>query len=296
MPISIPFVATSDGYGDATTIAAQNGLSIAFTIANNSAVFQLGFKDPTGEIHWGEEIPSNPAEGGFTGVQGIRFRSYVPGKPAVIVATLYLETDPQPQGSTAYTSTLSPSGGQTPGVSSVQVNHNSGLVGVEPILDFDDNASGVGIVWSLADVPGSTKVTLSGTVPNAADKSSGSIQSFSSLIQATTFAGVENFLPVSGSPASCTPDLNYFYTLFELTSGSGFAVQPPTDYIANRPQLAIIGLWNETAGTVTTAWNGDWINVPTPNIPSGYIDIFLFFVYGHFANSIYLASSGVFIP
>lgn len=155
--ISIPFVATSDNYGAATTISHQLGKSVSFTIANNPVAYQLGYLDKVGEIHWGEEVPSNPIDGGFSNVAGIRFRSWTPGKPAIIVATLFLESDPTPLGATAFTASLTSSGGQTPGLSSVQVDHNGVAISTEPILNFVDTNS---IPWLITDVPGSTQAQL----------------------------------------------------------------------------------------------------------------------------------------
>lgn len=167
MPISIPFVATGDSYpadsgGGGTILSHQLGKSISFTIANNPVAYQLGYLDKSGEIKWGEETPSNPVDGGFSNVAGIRFRSWSPGKPAVIVATLYLETDPTPLGSTAYTASLTASGGQTPGLSSVQIDHNGVATSTEPVLDFVDGigTTNRGFLLGITDVPASSKALL----------------------------------------------------------------------------------------------------------------------------------------
>lgn len=246
MSISIPFVATADTYSDACTIQAQNGKTISFTVANNSAVFQLGFLDPAGEIHWGEEIPTNPSEGGFSGVAGIRFRSYTPGKPAVVVATLYLEIDPQPQGSTAYTSSLSSSGGQTPGVSSVQIDNNGALVGTEPILNFEDLN---GTFWSIGD--DGSKINIQPNIIIGSVKNDGNILAGHGFTVSFTEPGIyvitlENPLPVpsvvcvtssngqnGNENFAVTPFLSRTDTQFTIYSFVGaVATSLPFDFIA----------------------------------------------------------------
>ena len=108
--------ATQDNYVDALTLGpVASAQKIAYLVANNAAIVQVaGHSDDKTIQPWGDEILVTPTTGEFQRIQGMRFRSAVPGSPAQIVAQLVEPNDPVPVGGTPFTQILTPSGSITP--------------------------------------------------------------------------------------------------------------------------------------------------------------------------------------
>lgn len=152
MPVSSGQVATSDGYTDAATVGPYQSLaSVQFTVANASVVAQVAKIDPKdNSLHWDPfETTFPPGQGGYSGkVYGIRFRSLVPGTPAVVVVNGYFEDDPVPFSSPQpFDGTLTPSGGFTPaGGIQFDTANSGGTLDVTTDtggMDFEDTSSGI---------------------------------------------------------------------------------------------------------------------------------------------------------
>ena len=161
MALVIDNKTTSDGYTAACTI--QGGVPCAvgfYVVANASVVAQLQ-TGPFGMGQWGDEFPVSAAIGAgqiAPGATGIRFRSYTKGTPAVVSAALFGKDE---SGVAGALFTGSVSGGQvTPGVQSVNVQHNDVAVATEPTLDFED----LPLPWSLTDDAPNTRVKIAALI------------------------------------------------------------------------------------------------------------------------------------
>lgn len=111
-------VATQDAYVDALTLISQRGGGrLAFVVANAAVLMQLQplYDKASGAAEFGPEFLLTPSNGMFDNISGVRFRSAVAGTPAQVIAQLYEENDPLPQGATPFTFAVSQSG-QTGGV------------------------------------------------------------------------------------------------------------------------------------------------------------------------------------
>jgi hypothetical protein len=152
-------VATQDKYVEPLTLGPiPSAQKIVYLVANNAAIVQLaGHSDDKTIQPWGDELLLTPTTGEFQRIQGMRFRSAIAGAPAQIVAQLVEPGDPVPIGGTPFTAALSPSGTITPGNSSVQIQHNGGLVGTEPTIDFVD---ALGNVFTVTDDVPNTRVLV----------------------------------------------------------------------------------------------------------------------------------------
>lgn len=152
-------ITTQDNYINALQLGpAAEAKQVSFVVANAAVFAQLAPHSASKvEQEWGQEILITPSTGAYTNIQGMRFRSAVPGKPAQVVAQLTLPADPLPLGSSVYSASLSAGGGVTPGFSSVQIQKDGALVGTEPILDILTAGS---IPWVIADDVANTRVTL----------------------------------------------------------------------------------------------------------------------------------------
>lgn len=104
---------TADGYTEALTLGpVPTTEKIVFLIANASVICQVAGSSKAGTIQpWSDEILLAPETAEFQRVQGIRFRSAVPGTPARIIAQLIEPDDPVPVGGQPFTSVLNASGG-----------------------------------------------------------------------------------------------------------------------------------------------------------------------------------------
>jgi hypothetical protein len=232
---------TSDNYSTAATLGPATGVrQLFFQVLDADAVVRY-WKVQPGNPNAGpvlELLERTITQGSLVtvpaNVAGAEFRSAVPGSPATILGELDFETDVLPafQQVTQVTLTLS-------------FLQDGVLKGTEQAVDFVDSSS---VTWSLTDVPG-TKMQVTASVPgsafpvtsvfgrtgavvatsgdytaaqvtNAADKSSGSLQSFTAGLQApsvsvtgltgatagTRYVGAT----ASGSPGSGTFSLGDF--------------------------------------------------------------------------------------
>jgi len=99
MPVTLPFVATSDEYTEAAEIQLNKQFgAIQFAVQTNPVYIQVGKLDFAGQPYWDDfEAPFFPGSGGYSsGCYGIRFRSATAGSPALIAATAYFADDPVP--------------------------------------------------------------------------------------------------------------------------------------------------------------------------------------------------------
>jgi hypothetical protein len=113
--LSLSNVATSDGYTAACTLGpVPTAQKIVYLVANNSAVMQIAGRGST-EQPWSDELLVSPTVGAeIQRVQGVRFRSAVPGAPARIIANLIEPDDPLPFGGQPFTGILSGAVAQAP--------------------------------------------------------------------------------------------------------------------------------------------------------------------------------------
>lgn len=110
-------VATQDTYVDALTLGpVPTCEKVIYVVANASVIAQVAAKsDDKTTQPWGAEILVTPQVAEFNRLQGIRFRSAIPGSPAQIVAQLIEPGDVVPVGGTPFTAVLAATGGITPG-------------------------------------------------------------------------------------------------------------------------------------------------------------------------------------
>lgn len=122
--LTINNVQTQDKYVDALTLGpVATAEKISYLVANNAAFVQLAGHSPDKTIQpWSEEILITPTTGEFQRLQGMRFRSAVPGSPAQVVAQLVEPGDPVPIGGTPFTQSLTGSGSISPVGSVTRVN------------------------------------------------------------------------------------------------------------------------------------------------------------------------------
>lgn len=111
---SIPYLKPAAGYTDALTLGPYElGKSVTITIdAKGPAIFQLGRKNALGKPYWDEEeITLTGVSTGFDNCTGIKFRYGDPANIPTVAATLFLEGDPIPTGTTPFNFALTPQGG-----------------------------------------------------------------------------------------------------------------------------------------------------------------------------------------
>lgn len=227
MPISIPFLATSDNYTPTLTLGPDDQIrEIRWNVsAPNSAFAQIAVDTGGGQRQQGkaqfsgQDFICQPGPDGFsgdTGCKGIRFKSFIAGTPTTVVATAYFYNDPAPVGLVP-SNTQFAGGSQTPSPATLQFQRNNGLVSSEPILNvLDSNA----IFWSLVDDPSHTRVNLTPFLqPSTAQVFSASAQSIPSgaLTQVTGGGGGTNgpaFTISNGPPAKITLAANAQGILF----------------------------------------------------------------------------------
>jgi microcystin-dependent protein len=96
---------------------------VKYKVANASVLAQLMALNRAGnaETAWGPEFLITPEDGGYSGVQGIRFRDAVAGTHAEIVASSFSEDDPRSEGAVPFLSEIG-SGGQI-------IDQGSGVTG-----------------------------------------------------------------------------------------------------------------------------------------------------------------------
>jgi len=109
-------VPTQDGYTEATTLGpVAQAEQVVYVVANNPVIAQLAGTSKAGTTQpWGPEILITPNAGTFSRLQGIRFKSAIPGSPAQVVAQLVEPGDPVPSAGTPFTAFLSTSGQVSP--------------------------------------------------------------------------------------------------------------------------------------------------------------------------------------
>lgn len=216
MPTSLSTPQTlPTGYTDKATLGPIENLEkIVWQNTNGVVVFQVGRLDPTGRPVFDQtEAVLPPGIWGMDKIYGIRFRS----RDVAALATLdpctgYFQDDPDPfNPGTVPGSTAAITG-------AVNVQHNDGLVASQPTLDFEDSV-GATFAWSITNDGPNTRVKitppdvvtsvfgrqgvvtaqsgdyLAAQVTNAADLSSGALQTFASSIAAG--AGMSNAVGAS---------------------------------------------------------------------------------------------------
>lgn len=173
MPISLGSglagVSTSDGYSSAATLGPLPNLTtVSFTVANESVFCQIYQLDRLGILHLDPyEIPLPPGIWGFDSLQGIRFRSAIAGKPAVVVCTGYFRSDAVPFGNPyPFPGALTPDGSYTPPSSGLPPSKTSAYFAAvmadspagfwplddetPPFLDYSGNGLNLSILGSGA--------------------------------------------------------------------------------------------------------------------------------------------------
>lgn len=164
MPLSIPNTTVSS---QSYTAALQFGFFDVFaygyfTVANNPVFVQMLLGE-RGQAHPGPELYLPPGTyplqaGTRQPIAGIRFRAASAATPAPqVFGTIFYAGEASVQAGNPYSSTISPSGGVTPGQLSLTVQHNGVVVAAEPVLDFEDAS---GFVWTVADDAPNTRIQV----------------------------------------------------------------------------------------------------------------------------------------
>lgn len=132
---------TQDKYVEALTLGpAASAQKVAYLIANNAVLVQLaGHSDAQTIQPWGDELLLTPTTGEFQRIQGMRFKSAVPGQPAQVVAQLVEPGDPVPIGGTPFTQNLSSTGTISGGGGAVDLA--SALLQADPQANIDVSAA-----------------------------------------------------------------------------------------------------------------------------------------------------------
>lgn len=203
MPTSLSTPQTlPTGYTDTATLGPIENLEkIVWQNTGGVVVFQCGRLDPSGRPVFDQtEAALPPGIWGFDQIYGIRFRS----RDVAALATLdpctgYFQDDPDPfNPGTVPGSTAAITG-------AVNIQHNDGLVASQPTLDFEDSPS-ASFAWAINNDGPNTRVKITppdvatsvfgrigavtaqtgdyvaAQITNAADKSSGSTQLFTSSV------------------------------------------------------------------------------------------------------------------
>ncbi|HEY2936737.1 MAG TPA: hypothetical protein VGJ25_09055 [Gaiellaceae bacterium] len=156
---TLPLAQTSDIYTDACELVELGAVRIRYVVANASVYVELMPRNPhgSGEDTFLGEFLVTPEVNGYDDVMGIRFRSAIPGSPALVVAQSFLEGDPTPVGGVPFLSTLTSQGQIKPAgaVITGRVNSNGTIAAGS---GFTVNRTGVGVYVvaftpALADVP-----------------------------------------------------------------------------------------------------------------------------------------------
>lgn len=158
--LTIPNLPTQDKYVEALTLGpAPSARMIKYVVANKAVFMRVWPQSKSGTIpSQTDELLVTPETNVITDAMGVQFRSAIPGVPAQVVAQLLEPGDPTFGSGTPFSSTISSTGGISPGVSAVQIQKNGALIGTEPTVDFVDIA---GARWAVADDPANTRVTVS---------------------------------------------------------------------------------------------------------------------------------------
>lgn len=159
MTVAINGVQTTDNYPQANTGGCQIpsvslGYELDLVVGNAAAVVRLFQPDPALGPRGGQQITDEfvivagngqIVQASYRGANGFEARSFVPGTPATIFATVWEKGDPVPQGGTSYAGTLTPQGSELKPVplssaSIVRFNNGSQVIptGVSTAIIFDN--------------------------------------------------------------------------------------------------------------------------------------------------------------
>lgn len=157
--LTIPNLPTQDRYVDALTLGpVPAARMIKYVVANKSVFARVWPQSKSGTIPaQTDELLITPETNIITDAMGIQFRSAVAGVPAQVIAQLLEPGDPTLGSGTPFSSTISSTGGITPGTSSVQIQKDGNLIAAEPTLDFLTTGSMFGLI---ADDPANARVTV----------------------------------------------------------------------------------------------------------------------------------------
>lgn len=159
-------VPSADAYNDTNTLLQPGSGTLEMLVANNAIIIRLNMPTGTpGKYQWSPELFVGPSISArtFQDVGGVQFRSALAGSAALVSAVLYTQDEALSISTSAFTSTVSPSGGVSPPpptTGTLNFDHNGIAVGTEATLDVVD-AAAVGnptnppITWLAVDTPGS---------------------------------------------------------------------------------------------------------------------------------------------